>query len=533
MTARANDFVSAGCSREAGKRTTARAGIRAAADEQEGGRIDGIGADSSWEPPIPISGMAVPAFPTAMLPSDIAEFVAAESRAVQVPEDVVGVLTLAVLSAAVAGKRMIRLSESHVEPLNIYALVTSGSGTRKSTVVADVTAPLVEYEKHLMQRDAGAIARLASNYRTLEMELKSCEAKASKGDGAARGQAGELAEKLAKTRVPATPRLLADNATPERLTTLLYEQQGAIALFSAEGEIFEQAAGRYSGNGRPNFDVYLKGHAGDPLRVDRVGRTAEYVPRPSLVIGVAVQPDTLDGMTHTPGFRARGLLGRFFYSTPASLLGKRDSDPPPMCDGVRDGYHARIRGLLELPRPAQDAPCDTLTLTPEARAEFLDFSREIEPQLTEFGPLGSMTDWAGKLPGLVGRIAGILHMAEGWGCPVDDQTMTRAISLGRYALAHARSAYREMGADPALEGARRVARWVEEGAFTEFTQRECHRVLEAQFPTKDKLVPALLAIEQAGYIRAKKTEMTKGNCTGGRPRGPAFEVNPSLRKGAA
>ena len=53
-----------------------------------------------------------------------------------------------------------------------------------------------------------------------------------------------------------------------------------MAVMSAEGgDVFDQMGGRYQR--MPNFGVYLKGHAGDTLRVDRVHRPAEYVEQPA------------------------------------------------------------------------------------------------------------------------------------------------------------------------------------------------------------------------------------------------------------
>ena len=63
---------------------------------------------------------------------------------------------------------------------------------------------------------------------------------------------------------------------------------------------------------------------------------------------------------------------------------------------------------------------------------FRNFERELEPKLGEFGTLGTVGDWAGKLAGAVGRIAGLLHMANcaglqaPWDVPVDRTTMEKA-----------------------------------------------------------------------------------------------------------
>jgi hypothetical protein len=93
--------------------------------------------------------------------------------------------------------------------------------------------------------------------------------------------------------VPPLPRWLVDDATPEALAGLL-ATYGRIALLSPEGDVFDQMAGRYNQQVGPNLGVYLKGHAGDLLRVDRRGRPPEYVERPS---------------DHWPGRAARGPAG--------------------------------------------------------------------------------------------------------------------------------------------------------------------------------------------------------------------------------
>src|SRR5215211_3022291 len=87
------------------------------------------------------------------------------------------------------------------------------------------------------------------------------------------------AAEAASLTVPPVPRWLADDATPEALAGLL-ASYGRIALLSPEGDVFDQMAGRYNQASGPNLGVYLKGHAGDLLKVDRRGRPPEYVQRP-------------------------------------------------------------------------------------------------------------------------------------------------------------------------------------------------------------------------------------------------------------
>jgi hypothetical protein len=141
--------------------------------------------------------------------------------------------------------------------------------------------------------------------------------------------------KAEAVHVPVPPQLLADDSTPEALANLLAAHR-RIAVLSAEGGVFDMMAGRYQSSVGPNLDVYLKGHAGDPIRVDRVtAKRVAYVAAAALTIGVTVQPAVLRACRDRPGFRGRGLLARFAYAVPQSTVGYRKVGAPPVPRGCR------------------------------------------------------------------------------------------------------------------------------------------------------------------------------------------------------
>jgi replicative DNA helicase len=325
--------------------------------------------------------------------------------------------------------------------------------------------------------------------------------------------------------------LIADDCTPEKLATLLRDQGGRIAVMSPEGDVFDLLAGRYSANGAGNFGVYLKGHAGDTLRIDRVGRSADFVKAPALTVGLAVQPEVIRGLAEKPGFRERGLLGRFLYSLPVSLLGHRNTNPAPVPGEVRSAYHTNVIGLLNLPLrkdESGDADPHVLNLDPDAQTSLGRFDAWVEPQLSEFGGLGGVTDWAGKLVGAVGRIAGILHMADlagvfaPWEIPIPPETIDRAIYIGRYLLPHATAAFAEMGTDAVVEQAKSILRWMQHGRLDSFTRRDLHQALRGKFKRAAELDrPVALLIAQ-GFIRPRSEAPHAG---AGRP-SLAYDVNP-------
>jgi hypothetical protein len=255
------------------------------------------------------------------------------------------------------------------------------------------------------------------------------------------------------------------------------------------------------------------------------------VKQPAITIGLAIQPDVIGGLAESPEFRGRGLLGRFLYALPVSLLGHRDLDAPPVPDEIRAEYHAKVTALLSLPfgtDPNGDREPHLLRLTSEAQAKLRDFAGWLEPQLAEFGELGCMTDWAGKLVGAVGRIAGILHMVAQahtnapWESTILGATIERAIRIGQYLIPHARAAFAAMGADAVVEHAKTILRWIENQNAREFTKRDVHQAFRGRFKRVEELDAPLELLRTHGYLASRPT----ASAGPGRKPSPKFEVNP-------
>jgi len=312
---------------------------------------------------------------------------------------------------------------------------------------------------------------------------------------------------------------------------LLYEQNGRMAVLSPEGDVFEILAGRYS-SGVSNIGVYLNGHAGDTVRVDRIGRASEYVQSPALTVGLAVQPSVIQGLTQKDGFRGRGLLARFLYSMPLSPLGRRKIEPAAVPEAIRQTYSRNILRLLAIPAPADEdcAPkSHRLSLHVEALRRFRAFQAWLEPRLAEFGELGGICDWAGKLHGAVARIAGLLHMAENcedtapWEISVSAATVENAISIAEYLIPHAKAAFAEMGADDMQDHAKRIIRWIEDRDIDSFTKRDLHQGVKGTLKRVEDLDLPLNLLEKHGYIGMRQKAERSG---AGRRPSPVYDVNP-------
>ena len=484
-----------------------------------------------WDPPIALSARRVlPRFPTDALPAWVGEQVAGVAEFTQTPPDLPGSVALAALSAAAGGRARVQIRPGWVEPTNLFTVVAMPPGSRKSAVFAAMIAPLLDAEQTLTEHATPLIIEADLARRTAQRDAErhatgATNAPTPQARAEALAMAADAALAAEQMRVPARPRLIADDVTAEAAGSLLAEQGGRLAVLSAEGGIFTTMAGRYTGV--PNPEVFLKGHAGDLLRVDRKGRPAEHIPNPALTLGLAVQPEVLRDIAHTPGFRGRGLLARILYSVPPNTVGHRHVGAPAVPDPVATTYHDTLRALTlslaDLPEPT------TLALSPDADALMLHLEAELEPRLAEDAELGHLADWASKLNGTIARLAGLLHLAahlrDGWDQPISTDTVADAARLGHYYLAHALAVFDLMDTDPTLDRARTILAWITRTQTLRFTRRELLAQLHSsRFRKNADLDAPLHLLERHGYIRPGPAPAP----TGGRPAARPYDVHPDI-----
>ena len=491
-----------------------------------------------WPTLEPLQSISLPTFPVHCLPSPFAQYVRELATTTQTPLALPGSLVLAVLATAVQKKYVLEVRSDYREPLNLFLAVVLDPGNRKSAVFSHVIHPVAAYEERLAKSEGVKVAQLRAERDILEERLKKTKGKAASAEKWVDKEmfikeAQEIAVDLEQRPEPHLPRFLVDDITPEKLASVLAQQGGRIGLLSAEGNVFSVMAGRYSTKGEPNFEVYLKGHSGDSLVVDRIGGRQDRVPNPALTIGVAIQPTVLRGMAQNREFRGRGLVARFLYSIPESPLGSRNVSPPSMSEVTCHDYEARVQALLGLQSNAQDDGTESphvLRLDPRALERLHDFAREVEGKLAPSGEFGAMTDWAGKIVGASARLAGLLHVSEHGnqtlGLAVSADLMSRAIGLARYFIEHAKAAYGEMGADPALEGAKILAAWLARNpSRTTFSKRDAFNSHRTYFEKAEHVDPCLALLEEHAHIRPLASERSGGP---GRNPSPRYEAHPDL-----
>jgi replicative DNA helicase len=497
-------------------------------------------APAEWEPPVEFGVFDLPPFPVEVLPPVLSDFVRALAIATQTPADLAGMMVLAACAAVCAKRIVVEVKPGYREPTNLFTLAVLPSGHRKSAVIEEVSRPLREWEGKEAEKVAPEIAKHAQRWAISKRRLEHLSDRAAKAKTKGEKEQLELeieglAEEHSKLNVPAEPRILADDVTPEALGSLLATHGGRIAILSAEGGVFQQMAGKYSDS--PSLDVYLKAHVGDEIRVDRKGRASERVSKPALTLGISPQPIILEALAEKQMLRGTGLLARFLYALPTSMLGARTGDPPPMPDAVRSAYASALRRLLLLQQ--QDRTL-TLTFSHQAYETWREFYLWVEPQLGEGGDLESISDWGSKLPGAVARIAGILRILGILALDthsedpsilinIERDEVVRAAALGKYLVPHARAAFSSMGADPRIQGAKQLLKTIRRKGWSSFTRRELQQSVKGseRFNDADQLDTALHVLEERGFIRPTSSPSMSERGRG-RPPGTSYEVNPYL-----
>ena len=346
-----------------------------------------------------------------------------------------------------------------------------------------------------------------------------------------------MAEELDRLPALAAPSLVVSDFTPESLRDLL-RQNGEKALWVApEADAPALLGSRYSNGGASNFDLLLKCHCGDAAPASRVGRDVS-LERPALSVALCVQPAALESVLKDAYARDRGLLPRWLLVTPASKLGKRDLEPPPTPDHLREWWGATLNRLLGLPWPGKvvitngtPARCETgpriLTLTGEARAHLDALRVSIEPRMAEDGDLRPVASFASKLPGACVRIAATFALLSNPQAEaVPGEEMRAAVAWSDFLIAHYRHALDTAAEPDDTKLARRILAAIRRKGWREFKARDAQREVDGNGGVTAQTVgEALAVLEEAGWVRP--TAAPTVSAKGGRPPSALWQVNPA------
>ena len=514
---------------------------------------DENGSDE-WEPPVPFTDYKLPEFPVDALPPVIRAYAVSAAESVQVPVDMCASACLAILALTMQGKYTIMGKADWYEPLNLYVLCIAPPSERKSTILSKVTGPINSYEADYNRRHALEIENSQNDFavmeKTRERMLSMIADKKAGKKGAAEKlekaeetlgdyekKVAELTEEILNFHFKKSMKLYCEDITPEKLSSVLEENDGRIGILSSEGGIFEIMKGAYSGNKEPKIDVFLQAWSGDSIRVDRVGRASNNIEHPALTMLLMVQPHVISGLVNNKTFSGRGLTARFLYCMPKSAVGHRRYRTAGIPETVKESYTELLTNLLD--DEINDARVPKLIrLSDEADKLLEEFYNRTEPQIP--AEYAELSGWMGKLVGTVLRIAGIFTRAlaadriarasfdeiqdmdtDTDNLLVSGDTMKGAIAVGEYYLEHARAAFSLMGGDEVTTNAIFALEVIGRKGLNGFKTADLMRASK-KFKTADATNEVLKRLTEMGYLRKETSESKKS----GRPPAPKYTVNP-------
>lgn len=489
-----------------------------------------------WQEPLLFGEIETPEITANFLPEPLSSFCKAVSDSIQTPPGMAVMMALATVSTCLQKRFEVSpFGDSYTEPVNIMPLVGAEPATRKSAIVKALTEPLSIWETEQADRLKDSIQQTRHAREMIIKTIDSIKSAASKPNATDDDRREALAEmkRLDDSMPPEViaPRLWTDDVTLERLQSMMADQGERMAVISAEGGFFEVAAGLYSG-GKSNVNIVLQGHAGEPVRVERQGRSVMML-KPALTFGLMVQPSVISDLAagNKARFRGNGMLARLLYCLPKSTVGSRDvTKRRPVANEISTKYKSLIYRLLAIAPLSDEAGREQprmLTLAPDALKAWLTFSQFIESKHGQYGELYSVQDWTGKLPGAALRIAGLCHVAEFMEevKTINMATMGKALDLAELLIVHAKAAFDLMGTDPAIPDAKFVLQWIIKKGDGSFRRGDLHKATHGRFQRVDRLVSALKVLTERNIISDPEERPT-----GRRPE-IVYTVNPAILKG--
>lgn len=425
-----------------------------------------------WPDLIPLTqeGEDLPEFPLDALPEKILGYVQAVSAFTQSHADMAAMMAIGALAIALQGKVCVEGCPGYTEPVNLYVLICARPSERKSAVLSHMTEVITQYE--------------ADN----------------------------------------NIRMIATDATPEALTSQMSKNNNVMAIASAEGDSLDMMAGRYTS--APNMDIYLKAYSGDPIRVDRIKRESEQINRPTLSMVVAGQPEVLQTMMANRVFAGRGLLARFLYCQPRSLIGTRRFGAAPIPAKTKEDYYALMTHLLDL-QMLEDPR--VIMLSQKALELFTNYYDSIERTLPDLE--SGIMEWAGKHPGGVLRISGLLHCAKTSdpSLPISENTMADAIAIGRYLMAQALHVFAAAAETREVADAKYILSKICSKKICVCKRSELYQCARSRFEHTEKMIPVLELLQDHGYIHIQPPEQDNSGRPG-RKKDHMIYVNPAVHR---
>ncbi len=375
----------------------------------------------------------IPAFPLAVFPRPIRDYIQEYAEAMGVPPGLIAVPMLASLASAIGSSRVVEIKESWTEPCVIWTAIVAPPGSLKSPSLSKALRGPRRRQSQLRRE----FEELTAAYDALPEELR-----------------GSKAPRLKQVEV--------NDTTIEALVEVLHSSPHGVLVFQDELAALARSFNQYEGGQGADRQKWSSFWTASQVLVNRSGATAAFVERPTVSITGAIPIEVLGDLEDLKK-REDGFTHRFLYACPnLERQHWRDSSVSPSTVADHDRFFEDLYSACEAPLNGNSEP-KNIRLTAEALDEFIGFFNDLVDEMHKAplrlqGPLS-------KLHGYAARIALVLHTTA-WVAgetdeeEIDESIMAAAIELTDYFKANARSVFRRLKQSDDAAKLERALAWI-------------------------------------------------------------------------
>ena len=458
------------------------------------------------------------------------------------------IAVLATISIALCGRFKIQFTQTWQEAVSLYTMLISPSGTKKSSLIQALKDPLemvmkakrIDFDLTAPGQKRKCKAQLKGVDGLFNMDMK-VKRKAchdpehgsdyegmSKHMAELNEQAEPVRKKIQSEMPGARPSLFFNSNSLTGLYKALESQGGHQAAMVGEAGFIEKVI---TLGPRFNIDLLLEAN-GQPNFDDSNAHREIQLEYPSLNLFYGIQPMLAAKFYRKNMGNDRGLAPRFIpiFANKNKTYGLYSGNYQNASQSQNDWRGQNKRHFEEFCEMVKRILNSNFTQDPKREIYNLELDHTALASLYNFeaqnssksqNGYGHMAAFLGKLHGIAGRIAGILHLwnhyAGGFEMnPISSQTVASGIGIAQAIIPHANHAFGLaglVGVDPAIL----ISEWIKSARMIYFTYSEAKRGI-ASIIDKDQVNAGLERLITCCWI-GRKYDL-KGQ--------PVYVVNPNI-----
>jgi hypothetical protein len=382
-------------------------------------------------------------YPLAALPRRLADCIRGLVDIVQIPVSIAAQAVLGACAIVAQTRIEIEMPTGEVIPSSLFLFTVAASGDRKSSCDKRALGPVYRREKELREGFEPKQQQF-----TIEKAAYDAAVSAAKRGKKSKFQIQEEMEACGNPPTPpALPMLLVEEPTTEGIVKLLDEAYPSIGLFSDEGAAFLGGYSMQDEQQAKTGAVLSQLWDGKPIKRVRGTDVTKILDGRRMSLHLMVQPGVAMKLFGNKALRDQGMMSRMLITYPKSIKGQRLwREPTQQSRDDLAAYQSRLSSLLQgafsrMNPETRELEFSRVTLQPDARVIWIQFSDHLEKQQGPDGQLAEISDLASKMAQHALRLAAVISYFEGGEHVVRDgispAAMNAGIALGQFYLSEA------------------------------------------------------------------------------------------------